>query len=227
MTRNRCKRLTHSHDGRFDRARPAWEIGPQRAARRARTRAGTRGNRPGDGFNSGRAEERRPERAPGRNSRGAWRPKHRADRAHGGRQDCARTEAGGPPRPPLRRRRQRDRSTPPAPRSAKSLPSTASAYFRQGERKVIARLLQEAPQVLSTGGGAYMDEETRANIKAHGVSVWLKADLRVLMKRVRPTRPPAAACRGRPRDRHAQADRGALPGLCRGRHHRGEPRRAA
>jgi shikimate kinase len=57
-------------------------------------------------------------------------------------------------------------------------------YFRQGERKVIARLLQEAPQVLSTGGGAYMDEETRANIKARGVSVWLKADLRVLMKRV-------------------------------------------
>jgi shikimate kinase len=58
------------------------------------------------------------------------------------------------------------------------------SYFRQGERKVIARLLQEAPQVLSTGGGAYMNEETRANIKAHGVSVWLKAELRVLMKRV-------------------------------------------
>lgn len=57
-------------------------------------------------------------------------------------------------------------------------------YFRQGERKVIARLLQEAPQVLSTGGGAYMNEETRANIKARGISIWLKADLRVLMKRV-------------------------------------------
>ena len=57
-------------------------------------------------------------------------------------------------------------------------------YFRQGERKVIARLLLEAPQVLSTGGGAYMNEETRANIKERGVSVWLKADLRVLMKRV-------------------------------------------
>ena len=38
--------------------------------------------------------------------------------------------------------------------------------------------------MLSTGGGAYMDEETRANIKARGVSVWLKADLSVLMKRV-------------------------------------------
>jgi shikimate kinase len=57
-------------------------------------------------------------------------------------------------------------------------------YFRQGERKVIARLLQNAPQVLSTGGGAYMDAETRDTIKARGVSVWLKADLRVLMKRV-------------------------------------------
>ncbi len=57
-------------------------------------------------------------------------------------------------------------------------------YFREGERKVIARLLQNAPQVLSTGGGAYMNPETRANIKARGISVWLKADLRVLMKRV-------------------------------------------
>jgi shikimate kinase len=57
-------------------------------------------------------------------------------------------------------------------------------YFRQGERKVIARLLENAPQVLSTGGGAYMSAETRTNIKARGVSVWLKADLRVLMKRV-------------------------------------------
>jgi shikimate kinase len=58
------------------------------------------------------------------------------------------------------------------------------AYFRQGERKVIARLLQNGPQVLSTGGGAYMNAETRANIKARGISVWLKAELRVLMKRV-------------------------------------------
>jgi shikimate kinase len=58
------------------------------------------------------------------------------------------------------------------------------AYFRQGERKVIARLLESAPQVLATGGGAYMNGDTRASIKAHGISIWLKADLRVLMKRV-------------------------------------------
>jgi shikimate kinase len=58
------------------------------------------------------------------------------------------------------------------------------AYFRQGERKVIARLLDGGPQVLSTGGGAYMNAETRASIKARGISVWLKAELRVLMKRV-------------------------------------------
>ena len=42
------------------------------------------------------------------------------------------------------------------------------AYFRQGERKVIARLLENGPQVLATGGGAYMNADTRANIKAHG-----------------------------------------------------------
>jgi shikimate kinase len=58
------------------------------------------------------------------------------------------------------------------------------AYFRQGERRVIARLLETGPQVLATGGGAYMNADTRANIKAHGISVWLKAELRVLMKRV-------------------------------------------
>jgi shikimate kinase len=58
------------------------------------------------------------------------------------------------------------------------------AYFRQGERKVISRLLDACPQVLATGGGAFMNEETRANIEARGISVWLRAELRVLMKRV-------------------------------------------
>ena len=68
-------------------------------------------------------------------------------------------------------------------------------YFRQGERKVIARLLEGGPQVLATGGGAYMNAETRANIKARGLSVWLKAELKVLLKRVgrRDSRPLLAA----------------------------------
>jgi len=65
------------------------------------------------------------------------------------------------------------------------------AYFRDGERRVIARLLEEGPQVLATGGGAFMDPSTRAKITARGISVWLKADLDVLMRRVgkRSTRP--------------------------------------
>jgi shikimate kinase len=58
-------------------------------------------------------------------------------------------------------------------------------YFRQGEARVIARLLRGGPQVLATGGGAYMDARTRANIKAAGISIWLKADLPVLLHRVR------------------------------------------
>jgi shikimate kinase len=58
-------------------------------------------------------------------------------------------------------------------------------YFRRGERRVIARLLESGPQVLATGGGAYMNAETRANIAQRGVSVWLKADLPVLLHRVR------------------------------------------
>src|SRR5918997_6551584 len=59
------------------------------------------------------------------------------------------------------------------------------AYFRDGERRVIARLLQEGPMVLATGGGAFMNEETRARIAENGISIWLRADLDVLMRRVR------------------------------------------
>ena len=64
-------------------------------------------------------------------------------------------------------------------------------YFREGERKVIARLLGCGPQVLATGGGALMAAETRETIRRSGVSVWLKAELPVLMRRVakRNTRP--------------------------------------
>ncbi len=57
-------------------------------------------------------------------------------------------------------------------------------HFRDGERKVIARLLGEGPQVLATGGGAYMNEATRDTIAQHSLSVWLKGDLNVLMERV-------------------------------------------
>ncbi len=57
-------------------------------------------------------------------------------------------------------------------------------YFRDGERRVIARLLRSGPQVLATGGGAFMSEVTREAIKAAGVSVWLRADLPLLMRRV-------------------------------------------
>lgn len=56
--------------------------------------------------------------------------------------------------------------------------------FREGERKVIARLLDEGPHVLATGGGAFMNDQTRALIKDKAVSVWLKADLEVLARRI-------------------------------------------
>jgi shikimate kinase len=58
-------------------------------------------------------------------------------------------------------------------------------YFRAGEARVIARLLDNGPQVLATGGGAVMDQRTRDLIRIKGVSVWLKADLDVLMKRTK------------------------------------------
>jgi shikimate kinase len=63
--------------------------------------------------------------------------------------------------------------------------------FREGERRVVARLLDQAPHVLATGGGAFMNEQTRALIGSKAVSVWLKADLDVLARRVsrKDTRP--------------------------------------
>ncbi|WP_247653848.1 shikimate kinase [Labrenzia sp. PHM005] len=58
-------------------------------------------------------------------------------------------------------------------------------YFRSGEERVIARLLQEGPQVLATGGGAFMSETTRDEINANGLSIWLKVDFDTVMARVR------------------------------------------
>jgi len=73
-------------------------------------------------------------------------------------------------------------------------------HFRDGERKVIERLIEGEPCVLATGGGAFMNDETRALIKAKAVSVWLKAELELLLERVmrRDTRPLLKT--GDPRD---------------------------
>jgi shikimate kinase len=73
--------------------------------------------------------------------------------------------------------------------AGKSIPEIFADHgeseFRDGERRVIARLLQSGPQVLATGGGAYMNDETRDNIRAGGIAVWLRADLQLLLERVR------------------------------------------
>src|SRR3954449_10110124 len=58
-------------------------------------------------------------------------------------------------------------------------------YFRDGEARVIARLLDNGPVVLATGGGAFMREETRNRIRDKAISIWLKADADVIMKRVK------------------------------------------
>ena len=58
-------------------------------------------------------------------------------------------------------------------------------HFRDGEARVIARLLDNGPGVLATGGGAFMREETRGRIRDKAVSVWLKADADTIMKRVK------------------------------------------
>jgi shikimate kinase len=59
------------------------------------------------------------------------------------------------------------------------------ADFRAGEARVVARLLEGGPQVLATGGGAFMNPDTRRLIAQKGISVWLRADFDVLMKRIK------------------------------------------
>jgi shikimate kinase len=72
--------------------------------------------------------------------------------------------------------------------AARSIPDIFTEFgepaFREGERRVIARLLEEEPHVLATGGGAFMDPRTRELIKQKAISVWLKTDLEVLARRI-------------------------------------------
>jgi shikimate kinase len=58
------------------------------------------------------------------------------------------------------------------------------AFFRDGERRVIARLLEQPRHVLATGGGAFMDPSTRALLKARAITLWLRADLELMLSRV-------------------------------------------
>jgi shikimate kinase len=58
------------------------------------------------------------------------------------------------------------------------------AYFRDGERRVIARLLEGPVHVMAAGGGAFMDAQTRARIRQRAISIWLRADIELLLARV-------------------------------------------
>lgn len=58
-------------------------------------------------------------------------------------------------------------------------------HFRDGEARVISRLLEAGPHVLATGGGAYMRDDTRDNIRQHAVSIWLRAEADVILRRVK------------------------------------------
>jgi shikimate kinase len=74
------------------------------------------------------------------------------------------------------------------------------AHFRSGERRVLARLLSGPPAVIATGGGAFMDPETRALMHARAVSVWLRATLDVLLQRTAGRTHRPLLNRGNPRE---------------------------
>jgi shikimate kinase len=95
--------------------------------------------------------------------------------------------------------------------------------FRNGEVRVIARLLDNGPAVLATGGGAFMRQETRDHIHNKAVSIWLKVDSDVILRRVR----PSAASDRRPRGHRGTADQRTRAGLSAGRSDGVVARRAA
>lgn len=72
--------------------------------------------------------------------------------------------------------------------------------FRALEQRVIHRVLETGPAILSTGGGAYMNEQSREAIAQHGVSVWLKADIETLLERVSKKQNRPLLKQGNPRD---------------------------
>jgi shikimate kinase len=74
------------------------------------------------------------------------------------------------------------------------------AHFRGGERRVLARLLAGPPAVIATGGGAFMDTETRALVRARAISVWLRATLEVLLQRTAGRTHRPLLSRGNPRE---------------------------
>ena len=82
----------------------------------------------------------------------------------------------------------RDADTEVEAAAGRSIPEIFAALgepaFRDGERRVISRLLEGPPIVMATGGGAFVSAETRTLIKARAISIWLKADLEVLARRV-------------------------------------------
>ena len=81
------------------------------------------------------------------------------------------------------------------------------AHFRDGERRVIARLLEGGPSVIATGGGAFVQPDTRALIHAKGIAIWLDSDVATLVDRVAPQGHPPAAARRRSRRRSSPGSR--------------------
>ena len=106
----------------------------------------------------------------------------RPRRAHGGRQELHRQAPRPPLRPRLRGCVYRDRARGRL-QDFGDLERHGEAHFRDGERRVIARLLDQPLQVLATGGGAFMDARTREKIRECGISIWLRADLELLLRR--------------------------------------------
>ncbi len=74
------------------------------------------------------------------------------------------------------------------------------AAFREGERRVLKRILDEGPSVVATGGGAFIDAETRKRIHDKATSIWLRADLDTILKRVRRNDNRPLLREGDPRD---------------------------
>ena len=98
--------------------------------------------------------------------------------------------------------------------------------FRDGERRLVARLIEGEVRVIATGGGAYVDPRTRELLNSRAITIWLDAPVEVLAERTAPRHPPAAAQRQSQRDARTLV-RGAPPVLRRSAYSRPQRRRRA
>ena len=157
----------------------------------------------------------------------ASRPAGGAGRADGGRKVDGRAPPGQAARPAVRRQRCRDRRTQSGYPAAEMFERYGERDFRDGERRLVARLIEGDIRVIATGGGAYVDPTTRKLLNERAITIWLDAPVDILAERTSRRDTRAQLRNGDPQGRARAALRGTAAVLRRSPYPREKRRRRA